>query len=123
MRKRYYHNKHGFISTYFLAILLYIASLITIITWIERENIETILNMKEANLYLKEEIIVLNDIKCMLSKDELEESVYESYGITYSCYIDETLIYVETDKEQMIISYDSYSKKVLDYESIRNVDG
>lgn len=120
MRQLSYLSKNGFISTYFLAILLYVTSLITIITLIERENIQTIMNIKDANVYLKEEITILNDVKCKLLNDALEDIYYSINGIDYSCSIEETLIYITTDSEEIIISYDPTSKKVLDYETVRD---
>lgn len=120
MKQVSYLSKKGFVSTYFLAILLYVTSLITIITLIERENIQTIMNMKEANVYLKEEITILNDVKCKLLNDTLEDTYYSINDIDYSCYIEETLIYITTDSEEIVISYDPTSKKILDYETVRD---
>lgn len=119
MKEFFYHNKKGFISTYFLAILLYVSSLITIVTLIEREDIQTFMNMKEANTYLQEEITILNDIKCKLLNDALEDTYYSIGEVEYSCSIEETIVYIDTDKEQMIVSYDPTTKRILDYETIR----
>ena len=53
-------NTDGFVSTYFLSILLYIVSVITVIALRDKQNVQFMMNMKEANMYLQQEIRVIN---------------------------------------------------------------
>ena len=67
-------NTDGFVSTYFLSILLYIVSVITVIALRDKQNVQFMMNMKEANMYLQQEIRVISDIKQQLLEGNLEDN-------------------------------------------------
>ena len=115
MKKRLQRNS-GFISTYFLGILLYVTSVITVITFVDQQMIETYINMKQANQYLKEEIEILSDLKYRILSEETGE--VELNSCTYSFEIEEQFIYVNVISEypeSIIVTIDPEEKIVLSY--------
>lgn len=115
MKKRLQRNS-GFISTYFLGILLYVTSVITVITFVDQQMIETYINMKQANQYLKEEIEILSDLKYRILSEETGE--VELNSCTYSFEIEEQFIYVNVISEypeSIIVTIDPEDKIVLSY--------
>ncbi len=121
MKKQLRNNK-GFVSTYFLSILLYISSIIFLISSIDQKNIQTILNMKVANIYLQQEIEVLNDIK---QRDLLEEENDISLNTcTYSYVKEDVYIYIDIDseyEEKLVLTYDEEENIILSYSSQRSL--
>lgn len=115
MKKRLQRNS-GFISTYFLGILLYVTFVITVITFVDQQMIETYINMKQANQYLKEEIEILSDLKYRILSEETGE--VELNSCTYSFEIEEQFIYVNVISEypeSIIVTIDPEDKIVLSY--------
>ncbi len=115
MKKRLQRNS-GFISTYFLGILLYVTSVITVITFVDQQMIETYINMKQANQYLKEEIEILSDLKYRILSEETGE--VELNSCAYSFETEEQFIYVDVISEypeSIIVTIDPEDKIVLSY--------
>lgn len=121
MKKLSQSNK-GFVSTYFLSILLYISSIIFLISIMDQKMIQTIMNMKLANIYLQQEIEVINDLKQREIVEE--ESNLFLNTCSYSYIKADQYIYVDIDseyEEQLVITYDFEENIILSYTSQRDV--
>ena len=109
-------NTDGFVSTYFLSILLYIVSVITVIALRDKANMQCMMNMKEANMYLQQEIRVISDIKQKLLEANLEDNeMYE---------VDEHFIYVTITQdypETLVLTLDEDDITILSYTSVRGM--
>lgn len=109
-------NTDGFVSTYFLSILLYIVSVITVIALRDKANMQCMMNMKEANMYLQQEIRVISDIKQKLLEGNLEDNeMYE---------VDEHFIYVTITQdypETLVLTLDEDDITILSYTSARGM--
>ena len=109
-------NTDGFVSTYFLSILLYIVSVITVIALRDKQNVQFMMNMKEANMYLQQEIRVISDIKQQLLEGNLEDN--EMYQLDDHCiYVNITSDYPET----LVITLDEDDATILSYTSTRGM--
>lgn len=109
-------NTDGFVSTYFLSILLYIVSVITVIALRDKQNVQFMMNMKEANMYLQQEIRVLSDIKQQLLEGNLEDN--EMYQLDdHFIYVNITSDYPET----LVITLDEDDATILFYTSTRGM--
>lgn len=109
-------NTDGFVSTYFLSILLYIVSVITVIALRDKANMQCMMNMKEANMYLQQEIRVISDIKQKLLEGNLEDNeMYE---------VDDHFIYVTITQdypETLVLTLDEDDITILSYTSARGM--
>lgn len=115
MQKRL-RNTDGFVSTYFLSILLYIVSVITVIALRDKQNVQFMMNMKEANMYLQQEIRVISDIKQQLLEGNLEDN--EMYQLDdHFIYVNITSDYPET----LVITLDEDDATILSYTSTRGM--
>lgn len=115
-------SNKGFVSTYFLSILLYISSIIFLISIMDQKMIQTIMNMKLANIYLQQEIEVINDLKQREIVEE--ESNLFLNTCSYSYIKADQYIYVDIDseyEEQLVITYDFEENIILSYTSQRDV--
>ena len=109
-------NTDGFVSTYFLSILLYIVSVITVIALRDKQNVQFMMNMKEANMYLQQEIRVISDIKQQLLEGNLEDNeMYQLDG--HFIYVNITSDYPET----LVITLDEDDATILSYTSTRGM--
>lgn len=109
-------NTDGFVSTYFLSILLYIVSVTTVIALRDKQNVQFMMNMKEANMYLQQEIRVISDIKQQLLEGNLEDN--EMYQLDdHFIYVNVTSDYPET----LVITLDEDDATILSYTSTRGM--
>lgn len=109
-------NTDGFVSTYFLSILLYIVSVITVIALRDKQNVQFMMNMKEANMYLQQEIRVISDIKQQLLEGNLKDN--EMYQLDdHFIYVNITSDYPET----LVITLDEDDATILSYTSTRGM--
>lgn len=109
-------NTDGFVSTYFLSILLYIVSVITVIALRDKQNVQFMMNMKEANMCLQQEIRVISDIKQQLLEGNLEDN--EMYQLDdHFIYVNITSDYPET----LVITLDEDDATILSYTSTRGM--
>lgn len=109
-------NTDGFVSTYFLSILLYIVSVITVIALRDKQNVQFMMNMKEAKMYLQQEIRVISDIKQQLLEGNLEDN--EMYQLDdHFIYVNITSDYPET----LVITLDEDDATILSYTSTRGM--
>ena len=109
-------NTDGFVSTYFLSVLLYIVSVITVIALRDKQNVQFMMNMKEANMYLQQEIRVISDIKQQLLEGNLEDN--EIYKLDdHFIYVNITSDYPET----LVITLDEDDTTILSYTSTRGM--
>lgn len=123
-QKKFLRNNDGFVSVYFLAIFLYVISLSSVILLKEEMTLQTMTNMKQANVYLRMETEVLYDIKQRLLFDELQEEVILE-NCKYCLEREEHTLYVNVDgeeSERLIITIDPEEKIVLDYVNERRIE-
>lgn len=120
--KWYYASKQGVLSTYFLACMMYVVTIVITIASCDKALLETLINMKEANLYFQQEIQVIQDVKQKLLQDiPLEETQLDS--LVYTIEIEDDILYVSIDSQYpqlLIITMDLETKMLLDYECIRD---
>lgn len=112
----------GIVSTYFLAILLYITSFVSVLVLTDQNRLKTVMNMKEANQYLLCEIEVIEDLKCRLENQDLEDNTIVLETCTYTFEVFETQCYVSLYgevEEEMILTIDPETHRILKYEAIR----
>ena len=97
--------KKGFITTYFLYILLLVVSIIGIYSLIVQNKIKTISNIKVSNEFLNQELIVINFIKCELLNDDLKDGNYtiNNLNFTVSVYEDRVNVYVNSNLNETIL--------------------
>ncbi len=109
----------GFVSTYFLAILLYVTSVITMVSLVNQNKIKTVINMKRATVYLKQEIEVINDLKYR-TLEEMEERELNTCSYTYE--VEEQFIYIDIHsdyEESLVVTIDPEDHTILGYTSNR----
>ena len=116
-------KNEAFISAYFLAILLYVVSIISVVILKDEMSMRTMQNMKQADAYLRIETEVLYDIKQRLLTDTLSEEGFLQNGKYFLEQVGNTLyVSIEAEKEEtLVITIDSSEKIVLDYVSQREV--
>ncbi len=97
--------KKGFITTYFLYILLLVVSIIGIYSLIVQNKIKTVSNIKVSNEFLNQELIVINFIKCELLNDDLKDGNYtiNNLNFTVSVYEDRVNVYVNSNLNETIL--------------------
>ena len=127
MKNMKYHlpNKKGFISNYYLFIFLLLITLITCFLTNYVVQLKTIHNLEISNAYFMDEYIVIDDIKTRLLDEELENDTYVIQDISYAVEVDESIIYVDIYgkyNESLVIYYDNLTNKLLDYDSMRQID-
>ena len=97
--------KKGFITTYFLYILLLVVSIIGIYSLIVQNKIKTVSNIKVSNEFLNQELIVINFIKCELLNDDLQDGNYtiNNLNFTVSVYEDRVNVNVNSNLNETIL--------------------
>lgn len=116
-------NDRGIVSMYFLAMFLYVTSVVSVLMMCDMDRMKTLINMRKANIYLNTEAEVIEDFKCRLLNQDIEETIIDLDTCTYmfemydtQCYIS---IYGEME-EDLLITFDPSTNEILKYESIRN---
>lgn len=123
MKKLSSANK-GFISVYFLSMLLYCMSIVSIVMINDQRRAKTAMNIQIAKDCFIVESAVINDIRCMIEQNELEAGFYTAHGITYSLQATGTTIYCTINSElvqSLEITFDPVTRALIDYESSRIV--
>ena len=123
MRRYSAHFRKGFISTYFLSILLYCTSFLTILLWNDQSRLQTVMNMKENDTYYHQEVSVMSDIRCRLRNGKIQEGTsITGEGYSYDLDLQEKRMYAEirtNHPETLDILYDPEKKELTDMNSIR----
>lgn len=113
----------GFVSTYFLSILLYCSALLTVLTVNDQRRLKTVMNMQDNDAYFLQEAVIVSDIRCRLVNDRLSEGSYTAGGYAYDLDIQKDRIYAEIHSvrpETLNIFYDSREKVLLDLSCTRS---
>ncbi len=97
--------RKGFISTYLLYIFIILNSICCIILINTTRKFKSLQNLKIANKYLNQEIIVISFVKCQLINDELESGNYKISDIEFE------IIYKKDEVEITIL--EKYSEKII----------
>ena len=109
----------GFISTYSLAVFLYVISLIMIIITNDIRRMAVMHNMEEYADHYAAESLVIADIKNRLCSDEFTDGDYSVSGAVYSAEISSGLLYIRIHfplSEGLTVRFDEETRQVLDYE-------
>lgn len=123
--------RKGFVSAYFLAIFLFLSLYTAVLADNVRSRAETIINLRREQEYFTEEYPAIREVMCQLQKekqaeDEAEETEdaeesedaqpagYEMKGNTI--LLDISGMY----PEQVLITVDQETMKVIDYLPVRN---
>lgn len=115
LRKHLFQRHDGFVSTYFLSMLLYITSVIVIVMQNISYRMETCMNMEKALERQSKDMHVIMDVKCHLLNKDLENGSYEVNGISYAIEKNAGIIYVTTSYDQIVITWNENTGKILDY--------
>lgn len=115
--------RKGFISTYFLSILLYCSAFLAVLLWNDQARLQTVMNMKENDVYFLQELSVISDVRCRLQKETLQKGVYlTEEGYSYHLDVQNKRIYAEiqtADPETLCIVYDPEKREFLDIDVTR----
>ena len=82
-----WHRK-GFVSLYFLLLFLLIILLIGILLFRQENRMRTASNLRKSSLYLSEEALVMNYLRCELSNERMESGSHLADGVEFEA--DET---------------------------------
>lgn len=115
LKKHLFQRHNGFVSTYFLSMLLYITSVIVIVIQNISYRMETCMNMEKALERQAKDMHVISDVKCHLLNKDLENGSYEVNGISYAIEKNAGIIYVTTSYDEITITFSEESNKILDY--------
>ncbi len=115
LRKHLFQRHDGFVSTYFLSMLLYITSVIVIVMQNISYRMETCMNMEKALGRQSKDMHIILDVKCHLLNKDLENGSYEVNGISYAIEKNAGIIYVTTSYDQIVITWNENTGKILDY--------
>ena len=120
MRKYSVRHNKGCVSLYFLGILLYICAISTVVVENDCHRMKTLMNLKEdAQCFAQEREVILR-MKCVLSQKK--EDIPLDAMSPYRMEVDQDRVYVDVDgdyPEMITIIFDTDTKKIIDYESIR----
>ncbi len=115
-------NNRGFISTYFLVLLMIMTAGLSIAVTNEMNQIETQINVSETNQYLLSEAQILSYIRCQIKNEELEEGTYvycgNQFRISKSAYELTVEIYSPISETILI---EMREERIYDYRAIRNI--
>ncbi len=116
--KKYWSRSDGFMSSVFLAILLYIVGFATIIMNKDSNRIKVIENMKTNMLFWNEEVEVINDIKKRLCQDDIDAIVGDKGEVSYQCEREGDRLYVHIASpypEDIVFEIDISSKHIYSW--------
>lgn len=122
MKKSSASCRKGFVSTYFLSVLLYFTTLLSILTVNDQRRLKTVMNMKENDAYFIQEAAVVADIRCRLLNERLTEGAFSANGYAYDLDLQENRIYAEIHSdhpETLDIVCDLKEKELLDLNCVR----
>ncbi len=114
--------RKGFVSSYFLIVLLMVSTIVAAISTRYRYRFEVIANLKIHEAYLESESVVIQNVQCELRKGQLEEGrmAFDSYA--WEQKLDGEVLYVtlfQPIPEELVIQIDLEKKIVLSYSSNR----
>lgn len=109
MRKssEYFHK--GFVSAWFLSVLLSGTMILSVVALNDQARLQTVMNMKKNSVYFQQEAAVMADIHCHLVNGSLEEGAYQTAGYSYHLDVRKDHIYAEITSgypETLDIVYD-----------------
>lgn len=117
-------NRKGFVESYFMIILLYLAALSAVIMGNDQKKVKTWMNIRKANEYLVVENKVIQDYRCHLVQDDFPEGSFSTGDINYEASMNGNRIYLSVKgayEEELILYFDEESGFIMDYDASRNV--
>lgn len=119
MKKYSVKGHRGFVTIYFLGILLYISAVSTAVLANECARMKTIENLQKDSHYFIQERKAIEQVKCVLKEENWQDEpekwdeIMEIHGATG--YIDIQGEYPEL----LILTFNLEQTQILDYESIK----
>ncbi len=117
-KKLHYVTLDGFVSIYFMMILLLVTSQISVVSAIYQYRFETITNLKQNEKYMECEGVILQNLKCDLLRGINEDEILEDAGIRWSQTFSNSVIYVTVHdpiREEMTIEFDQETRMIVSY--------
>ena len=111
-------SEEGFISVYYLALLLWVTLAAGAVLAIISDKAETMINLQSHEEYLIAETYVIHDIRCRLENGEAEEGSFLCGPYSYDMHVSGNVIYVQIGGEfceSLEIEYDKESGMLTDY--------
>lgn len=119
MKKSCANSHKGFVSLYFLGILLYLSALSAVIVENDISRMQTMENMLEDAECFDQERKTIQKFKCLLQQSSLEDREQDQQS---EFEIDGSTAYIDIGgnyPELLTIYFDAETKHIIDYESIR----
>lgn len=116
--KQRLHSPEGFVSVYFLAIMLTISVFTAAAALNEKAYFEVIINMEINMQYQQAETQVLSYLKCALMTNTLTDAEYETADVICTIEVYEDAVYVfvsEPVQETLTVTFDSETMKIIDF--------
>lgn len=120
MKKYFALKRDGFVSLYFLGILLYISTLSMIVIENDIHRMNAVMNLAENSHCFQQEKEAVLYLKCMFHGDHTDEEIIA--GAPYPLEMHEDCAYFEIDgayPELLEVYIDRRSFQILDFTSIR----
>lgn len=124
LQKYFCMNRKGFVESYFMIILLYLAALSAVIMANDQKKVKTWMNIRKANEYLVVENRVIQDYRCRLAQGDFTEGPFSTGDINYEASMNGNRIYLLVKgvyEEELILYFDEDSGFIMDYDASRNV--
>ena len=101
-------NEHGFITVYFIAAMIVICAMNTVLLMNLNRRAEVIRNMRKENLYLAAESRALDELRCRLENGEEPVSP--------------VVLYINDPAPETLI-VEIHNNRIYDYETVRKEAG
>lgn len=95
MKKLSEHCHKGFVSSWFLSILLSVTMVLSVMTLNDQSRMQTVMNMKKNSACFQQEAAVMSDIRCHLINGTLSEGTYQTGSYSYRLDVQADRIYAQ----------------------------
>lgn len=120
--KKHFVRRKGFISVYFLSILLAVSVCCTLCALNDQRKMEAALYLEMNNRYFLQEQAVVNDLRCRLMNREAEDGWYQTLPTEYLCIREGNTISAEIGgelAEKIIIDIDENTGMITEVKTER----
>ena len=114
--------RKGFVSLYFLLLFLLITLLISILLHRQENRMRTASNLRKSSLYLSEEAVVMNYLRCELSNERMESGSHWADGVEFEASATSSgwRITIASPFPEVLEVTCTSSGKIYDYDVIRD---
>lgn len=122
MKKSSEFSHEGFVSAWFLSVLLSGTMILSVVALNDQARLQTVINMKKNSVYFQQEAAVMADIHCHLVNGLLEEGDYQTGGYSYHLDVRKDRIYAEItsgNPETLAIVFDPETKTFVSMSPFR----